>query len=60
MTTIKKLEKLGYTVKYMSGNRNGQLSIVGVVLTKSGDRYFRKEFKNVTQAYQWARPKIVN
>lgn len=56
MTLQKKIEKKGYNVTYMSGMRNGQLSIVGVALTKDGDRYFRKVFKNITAAYKWALP----
>jgi len=51
MITIKKIQKLGYTVKYMTGNRNGMTSIIGVLLTK--DNSFRKEFKNVTQALKF-------
>jgi len=38
MKTQTKVEKLGYDVKIMFGNRNGQLSIVGYSATKNGHR----------------------
>lgn len=47
---IQKLEKMGYKVSYMSGNRNGELSIIGVVAIKNGRRY---EKSSISALYKY-------
>lgn len=54
MKTIEKIQKKGYKVTMLTGQRNGMQSIIGVQIRKDGGQFADGRpvrFRNVTEAY---------